>query len=314
MALRIQHRHLNFARASSQYTIPPRRNLTGSCFYPKNLCLGRGLPRNSRFLSSGSRVPTFWRKRKIAIAQVTAGADVPFARKETPAKDGSVLTGDGSELQNTLRLVECAMLAATAGLAYFLSNMFRLEAYLGCFFPLPVVISSMRWGAAAGRKTMIATAMLLLVLSGPLKAASYLLMHGFVGLGMGSLWRWRFNWLLSIGVCTVVRSLGAVGFVLLSSWLLRENLLGLITINAHASFSYILAAAGINIIPSMMAIYIVFSVLVMINSGSFVFLLHVLKDTFQPVEPEHPISAQWVGRGHGFFIGMSSRGDEESGI
>ncbi|KAL3701738.1 hypothetical protein R1sor_019760 [Riccia sorocarpa] len=281
MALCIQYLHLNFARASSRYNVSPRRNLKEPRFCADNLFVGGALRRNSRSVFPVSQVPSLWRKRKTVIVQGAAvGADVSVTSKENPAKDGSVLTGDGSELQNTLRLVECAMLAATAGLAYFLSNLFRIEGYLGCFFPLPVVISSMRWGASAGRKTMIATAMLLLVLSGPLRAASYLLMHGFVGLGMGSLWRWRFNWLLSIAVCTVVRSLGAVGFVLLSSWLLRENLFGLITINAHASFSYILAAAGINYIPSMMAIYIVFSVLVMINAGSFVFLLHVLYAIF----------------------------------
>ncbi|CAM6127848.1 unnamed protein product [Calypogeia fissa] len=190
--------------------------------------------------------------------------------------DGSVLTGDGSELQNTVRLVECAMLAATAGLAYFLSNLFRLEGYLGCFFPLPVVISSMRWGASAGRKTMIATALLLLVLSGPLRSASYLLMHGFVGLAIGALWRWHVNWLASLLICTVVRCFGALGFVLLSSWLLRENLLALITINAYASVTYMLAALGINFIPTMMLIYFVFGGLLFLNCGSFVFLLHVL--------------------------------------
>ncbi|CAM6076443.1 unnamed protein product [Sphagnum tenellum] len=194
--------------------------------------------------------------------------------------DGSLLTGDGSELRKTERLVECAMLAATAGLAFFLSTLLRLEAYLGCFFPLPVVISSMRWGAAAGRKTMVATALLLLILSGPLKAASYLLMHGLVGLSMGAFWRWELNWGLSIVGCTVVRSMGALGFVLLTSWLLRENILALITINAHASVSYMLAALGINVVPTMPMIYLVFASLLFINCGSFVFLLHVLYAIF----------------------------------
>lgn len=30
-----------------------------------------------------------------------------------------------------------------------------LQNYFGCFFSLPIVISSMRWGIAAGRKTMV---------------------------------------------------------------------------------------------------------------------------------------------------------------
>jgi hypothetical protein len=51
-------------------------------------------------------------------------------KPEGRVEDGSILTGDGSELRSTVRLVECAMLAATAGLAYFLSNLLRLEV---CF-------------------------------------------------------------------------------------------------------------------------------------------------------------------------------------
>lgn len=30
-----------------------------------------------------------------------------------------------------------------------------VQNYFGCFFSLPIVITSMRWGIAAGRKTMV---------------------------------------------------------------------------------------------------------------------------------------------------------------
>ncbi|OAE20120.1 hypothetical protein AXG93_3818s1180 [Marchantia polymorpha subsp. ruderalis] len=190
----------------------------------ENAWVGRSSSARLRSSEFGRHVLTNGRLGRARVISPRAGLDVPISSEEIPVKDGTVLTGDGSELSNTLRLVECSMLAATAGLAYFLSNLFRLE---------------------------LGTAMLLLVLSGPLKAASYL-----------------------------VRSLGAVGFVLLSSWLLRENLLALITVNAHASFSYILAAVGINIVPTMLAIYFVFAGLLLINCGSFVFLLHVLYAIF----------------------------------
>eukprot|EP00250_Pteridium_aquilinum_P014787 c22198_g1_i1 orf=60-1205(+) len=184
------------------------------------------------------------------------------------------------EFSETKRLVETAMLAAAAGLAYFLSNTFRIENYFGCFFPLPLVISSLRWGVTAGRKTMVATAMLLLVLSGPLKAATYLLMHGFLGLTMGALWRSKMSWGASLLICTLVRSCGAMGFVFLSSWLIRDNILALITINAHASISFLLAAMGINIVPSMGSIYFIFGTLVLLNCGTFVFILHILYAIF----------------------------------
>uniref|UniRef100_R7W544 Uncharacterized protein n=1 Tax=Aegilops tauschii TaxID=37682 RepID=R7W544_AEGTA len=66
------------------------------------------------------------------------------------------------------------MFASVAGLAYFLSNSLAIENYFSCFFPLPIVISSLRWGLEAGRKTMVATVLLLFTLSGPVKALTYL--------------------------------------------------------------------------------------------------------------------------------------------
>ena len=47
------------------------------------------------------------------------------------------------------------MLAACTGLAYHLSSAFRLEAYLGAFFPLPAVLSAARWSGAAAVKTTV---------------------------------------------------------------------------------------------------------------------------------------------------------------
>ncbi|XP_030960245.1 uncharacterized protein LOC126717984 isoform X3 [Quercus robur] len=171
------------------------------------------------------------------------------------------LSPNGVVYKKTLALVECSMFAALTGLVYFLSNSLSIENYFGCVFSLPIVISSMRWGIAAGRKTMVATTMLLLVLSGPVKALTYLLKHGIVGLTMGTLWRLGANWTVSILSCTTVRAIGAVGYVLISSFLLRENILSLITINIHASLTFMFTALGVHTIPSMNMIYAIFTTL-----------------------------------------------------
>ncbi|KAI7732815.1 hypothetical protein M8C21_014061 [Ambrosia artemisiifolia] len=88
---------------------------------------------------------------------------------------------NGDVYQKTLRLVECAMFAALGGLTYILSSSLAIENYFGCFFAMPIVFSSMRWDIVAARKTMfcfnifeVATATLLLVLAGPVKAITYL--------------------------------------------------------------------------------------------------------------------------------------------
>ncbi|KDP29323.1 hypothetical protein JCGZ_18244 [Jatropha curcas] len=211
-----------------------------------------------------------------------------FNRKKQKREDDDAINAtefedlaqDGVVYQNTLRLVECSMFAAVTGLVYFLSNSLSIENYFGCFFSLPIVISSMRWGVAAGRKTMVATAMLLFVLSGPLKALTYLLTHGILGFTMASLWRLRADWGLSIFLCTIARSIGAMGYLFTSSFLIRENILTLITINIHASLTLIFTAIGVNVIPSMEVIYAIFGILVLLNSGFFVFLLHLLYSVF----------------------------------
>ncbi|XVE91736.1 hypothetical protein REPUB_Repub01dG0036800 [Reevesia pubescens] len=190
------------------------------------------------------------------------------------------LATNGAVYMKTLRLVECSMFAAVTGLVYFLSNSLAIENYFGCFFSLPIVISSIRWGVACGRKQLVATVMLLFVLCGPVKALNYLLTHGILGFTMGALWRLGADWNVSILLCTLARSMGVVGYVLTTSFLIRENILALITINIHASLSYIFAAMGINLIPSMNFIYSLFGILVLLNSASFVFLLHLLYSVF----------------------------------
>ncbi|KAH9772091.1 Membrane protein [Citrus sinensis] len=237
---------------------------------------------SSRLLSSSLSKPSF----KLSSIP-NAEASIVNNKKEKAAIDvcNSLsefddLAPDGDVYLNTLRLVECSMFAAVTGLVYFLSNSLSIENYFGCFFSLPIVISSMRWGVAAGRKTMVATAMLLLVLSGPVKALAYLLTHGVLGFSMGSLWRLGVDWGLSIFLCTIARSAGAMGYILTSSFLIRENILALITINIHASLTFIFSAAGVNIVPSMNVIYVIFGTLVLLNSGFFVFLLHLLYSVF----------------------------------
>ncbi|KAJ0989653.1 hypothetical protein J5N97_008009 [Dioscorea zingiberensis] len=188
---------------------------------------------------SAPKLPRF---RTLSIRASISRAERHSHQEEEEEEVLEDLGDDGEVYRKTLRLVECAMFASVAGLAYLLSNSLAIENYFGCFFALPIVISSMRWGLAAGRKTMVATTMLLFTLSGPVKASTYLLMHGLVGLAMGSFWRLGANWGLSIVLCTFVRALGAVGYVLVSSFLIRENILALITINIHASLTYILMA------------------------------------------------------------------------
>ncbi|KAL3821017.1 hypothetical protein ACJIZ3_006922 [Penstemon smallii] len=190
------------------------------------------------------------------------------------------LAEDGEVYQNTLRLVECAMFAAVSGLAFLLSTSLAIEKYFACFFALPIVLSTMRWGSEAGRKTMVATVVLLFVLSGPVKAVTYLLLHGLPGFAMGTFWRSKTSWGASVFLCSIVRAIGALGNVLIISYLIGENILKLITINAHAGVTYLLSSLGTIAVPSMNFIYFIFGFLLMLNCGFYIFLLHLLYAVF----------------------------------
>ncbi|GMJ08156.1 hypothetical protein like AT1G26180 [Hibiscus trionum] len=266
--LKIQHQPLHFR--ISQTTLPR---------LPPSFHLCPKLPFQSSPLSFSKTARCF---KFSSVSKVQPSV---YFDEEGGPSDGSItefedLAPDGVVYRKTLRLVECSMFAAVTGLVYFLSNSLAIENYFGCFFSLPIVISSMRWGVACGRKQLVATVMLLFVLSGPVKAINYLLTHGITGFTMGALWRSGADWKVSISLCTLARAIGLVGYVLTTSFLIRENILALITINIHASLSYIFAAVGINLIPSMNFIYSLFGTLVLLNSASFVFLLHLLYSVF----------------------------------
>ncbi|KAG0461348.1 hypothetical protein HPP92_021645 [Vanilla planifolia] len=195
---------------------------------------------------------------------------------------------EGEDFQKTLRLVECSMFASVGGLAYFLSNSLAIEslfeankwtseddkgglvARMGMRMMTFALIfaKGMAIRISQERVTMhvfplfkVATTVLLFTLGGPVKACTYMLMHGLVGLAMGSLWRLRINWGISLALCTLVRVIGIMGYVLLTSFLIRENILNLITINVHASLTYVLTAVGVNIVPTMDVIYAIFGIL-----------------------------------------------------
>lgn len=54
------------------------------------------------------------------------------------------------------------MLAAVGGLAFAVAALLKLTSYLAYFMPLPVVLSAMRNGPAAGQMTTLVTSILLL--------------------------------------------------------------------------------------------------------------------------------------------------------
>jgi hypothetical protein len=68
------------------------------------------------------------------------------------------------DFESTRRMVETAMLAAVAGLAYVLSTLLKLDAYFSYILPLPIVLAALRMGPTAA--TMVVTVAFLLLVGG----------------------------------------------------------------------------------------------------------------------------------------------------
>ncbi|KVH96318.1 hypothetical protein Ccrd_001595 [Cynara cardunculus var. scolymus] len=173
---------------------------------------------STSILSSRPRYPIS--KTNARVSEIGAPLWMQKDDQEEDTGSSEDLTMNGEAYQKTLRLVECAMFAALGGLAYILSSSLAIENYFGCFFALPIVFSSMRWDIVAGRKTMVATATLLLVLAGPIKAITYLVSES-------NAW---FSW-SHHGLFVEVRAAGAMGYVVMYSFLIRENILALLLLN-----------------------------------------------------------------------------------
>ena len=71
------------------------------------------------------------------------------------------------------------------------------------------------------------------MLLGPLRAVTYVLMHGMTAAALGTMWVWRWPWAASVLVGSALRMLGQLGYLLLSSATMNENLFAVMVANVH---------------------------------------------------------------------------------
>jgi len=102
--------------------------------------------------------------------RVNSLADDEKARQDPPLGDAAATTPSLDELQ---RMLEIAMLAAFAGLAYTLFTTVGLDKYIGYFLPLAPIVAALRNGSLVATQTVAATVLLLLAL----QVSLYSLLH-----------------------------------------------------------------------------------------------------------------------------------------
>jgi hypothetical protein len=173
-------------------------------------------------------------------------------------------------------LVECAMLSALTGLLFHLSTLFRVDAWFGALFPLPVVIAAARHGNAAARRVAVVTTLLLFVLSGPLRAANYAFLHGGMAMCLGALWNARASWWVTVPVSAAARSGGIFASLAFSSLVLRENVMKLLVTQMFGLLDQIAANVGSTASPTVGGVWACALFFVALNSVTYVAILHAV--------------------------------------
>lgn len=71
------------------------------------------------------------------------------------------------------------------------------------------------------------------VLMGPVRGVTYMLVYGFLSVALGITFRLNVPWVLSVPLSAVVRLLGQWLYIMVTSWVTRENLIELLVTNAQ---------------------------------------------------------------------------------
>jgi uncharacterized protein YybS (DUF2232 family) len=121
-------------------------------------------------------------------------------------------------------MVETAFLASAASLIWLVNAYFPPGPLLRIVFPLPIALVYLRWGNRAAWMAALVSTMLLAVLMGPPRSLLYLMPYGLLGVQLGWLWYRGASWYISIGIGTILNSLGFFVRLWLLSLMLGEDL------------------------------------------------------------------------------------------
>jgi len=158
------------------------------------------------------------------------------------------------EWERVKSLTERSMFSALTALLYLVGISFRLEGYMGYLLPLPIILMGVRHGARSSWGTLGLIAVLMTVLFGPVRAMSFVCVHGLYSTVLATFWGKMSKkgqdvsskgWLLIILVTAVSRVVGLIGSIFLISWLIGDNILALIFSGIENLFEQFFSVLGL---------------------------------------------------------------------
>lgn len=174
-----------------------------------------------------------------------------------------------------LVMVETAFLASTSSLIWLINYYFPTGPLLQIFYPVPIALVYLRWGNRAAWMSALVSGLLLSVLMGPTRSILFLIPYGLLGVVLGALWRRRAAWPVSIGIGTLLASLGFFFKIWLVSILLGDDLWLYITSQITRVVEWAVIKLGLLIQPDLSLIQAIAVLLVIVNNTVYLFVVHL---------------------------------------
>jgi uncharacterized protein YybS (DUF2232 family) len=172
-------------------------------------------------------------------------------------------------------MVETAFLASAASLVWVVNSYFPLGPLLTLFFAIPIALIYLRWGKRASWMGALTAALLLTILMGPLRAVQYMLMYGFLGILLGSLWRRRASWGTAIALGTLLMTIGTFIWIVVLSGLVGEDLWRYSTTQVTGLLDWIFDRLNLLDRPSLDLVAAMALGFIVLKNVFYLFIVHV---------------------------------------
>jgi len=214
---------------------------------------------------------------------------------ETPQDAPPALEQNSVPRPATLALVETAFLASTASLIWLINYYFPLGPLLRIFFPLPLALVYLRWGAKTTGKGAIAAGLLLSVLMGPTRSVVFLIPYGLMSLQLGFCWSRQAPWWFSIVTGALIGTFGFFFRFWLFSILLGENLWQYVIAQATGLIDWLLLQLNILAQPDIFVVQSLAISLILVNSLVYLMVVHLVAlIVFDRLGNPIPRPPQWL--------------------
>ena len=175
-----------------------------------------------------------------------------------------------------LMMVETAFLASAASLVFLVNYYFPIGPLLRLFFSIPIALTYLRWGNRAAWMGALVSGLLLSVLMGPARSILFVMPYAFMGVAFGVLWRRGAPWGFSIGIGSILGSLGFFFRIWLVSLLLGDDLWIYATTQTTDLLEWLFIKLGFLFQPSLELVQAAIVAMIILNNVVYVFVVHLV--------------------------------------